>query len=457
MAGIGFELRKIIKEGSLFSLAQVYSYSALLSAGPWVISIIAILVVGFIQIINFGAGSDIVRFQIIITYAFALAATLVISGFIQLPFTRYIADLIYAKRENEVLGTYFGVLFVMWGVGLTLFSLIIPFLLPNQSLTEQMLIIATFLMLSSVWISNTLVSSLKYYRQTIVAYFISYASIVVGSYLYGETLVNLLFVFFSGNALLVTIMMTLIIKSYRADKFIYFHFFNNHTFYYSLGFAGLFYNLGTWIDKFIFWYHPMTGNAIIGNIHASVVYDIPVFLAYLSIVPGMAMFFYRLEADFAEKYDLFYNNVRGGGTLSIINQYRNEMVEVLRQAIREVIIVQSIVDIIIFLMAPTIFTELRIPQLYLGLFFILTVGALLQLGFMSVLAVLYYLDRRSKAMWLSLLFFLLNASLSLLSIYMGPEMYGYGYAVSLLISFTISLIVLQQTMKRLDYETFMHQ
>jgi len=62
-----------------------------------------------------------------------------------------------------------------------------------------------------------------------------------------------------------------------------------------------------------------------------------------------------------------------------------------------------------------------------------------------------------KAMWLSILFFVLNASLTLLSIDMGPPMYGYGYALSLLFSFTVSLMVLQQTMKRLDYETFMHQ
>ena len=43
MAGIGFELRKILKEDRLLSLAKVYGYSAILSSGPWVVSIIAIL------------------------------------------------------------------------------------------------------------------------------------------------------------------------------------------------------------------------------------------------------------------------------------------------------------------------------------------------------------------------------------------------------------------------------
>ena len=34
MAGIGFELRKILKEDRLLSLTKVYGYSAILSSGP---------------------------------------------------------------------------------------------------------------------------------------------------------------------------------------------------------------------------------------------------------------------------------------------------------------------------------------------------------------------------------------------------------------------------------------
>jgi len=47
MAGIGFELRKILNEDRLLSLSKVYGYSAILSSGPWVISILAIILVGF--------------------------------------------------------------------------------------------------------------------------------------------------------------------------------------------------------------------------------------------------------------------------------------------------------------------------------------------------------------------------------------------------------------------------
>ncbi|MFX5494607.1 exopolysaccharide Pel transporter PelG, partial [Acinetobacter baumannii] len=68
----------------------------------------------------------------------------------------------------------------------------------------------------------------------------------------------------------------------------------------SLLLTGLCYNLGIWIDKFIFWFNPSTSDLGIGPLRASILYDLPIFLAYLSIIPGMAVFLVRIETDFAE-------------------------------------------------------------------------------------------------------------------------------------------------------------
>ena len=402
-----------------------------------------------------GIGSNVVQYQIVITYAIALASSMIITGFLQLPFTRYIADLIFAKREDEVLPSYYGALLMTWIVGVPFILPIILFVFKDQNTFFIISVISTFLVLTGVWISNILAASLKYYHAVLVAYAISYGMIILMSLLFGDNLERLIFIFFFGNAVLLLILMTLITKSYRSSKLISLEFFQDKKFYWTLGFAGFFYNLGTWVDKFIFWYHPLTGYKVIGELHASVVYDMPIFIAYLSILPGMAIFFFRLEADFAEKYDLFFDAVRSGGTLDMIRKYRNEMADIIRHSIREVIVIQGIMNIILFLTAPTLFDLLHIPQLYLGLFYILTVGAQLQLGFMSVMAILYYLDRRRVAMWLALLFFLLNGILTFASIYAGPAMFGYGYAVSLLIVFTISILVVRHEIRELDYETFM--
>ena len=458
MAGIGFELRKILKEDRLFSVLKMYGYSGMLSAGPWVISILAILLVGFINIASsHNIGSETFAFPIVITYAIALASSLIITGLVQLPFTRYTADLIFAHREDEVLPSYFATLLVSWIVGFCIALPISLWAFKAQSLLFIVGVVSTFLVLCGVWISNILAVSLKYYRSVLLAYFISYGLIVLGSYFFGNSLEILLLIFLGGNALLLIILMTLIVKSYEASYLLDFKFFKNNKFYWSLAFAGFFYTLGSWADKFIFWYHPLTGSTVIGVLHASVVYDMPIFIAYLSIIPGMAIFFYRLEADFADNYDLFFNSVREGAPLDLIERYHNSMVRTIRHAIREIMVIQGIINIILFLGAPALFAWLNIPQLYLGLFYILTIGAQLQLGFMSVLAILYYLDRRVVAMWLSIAFFVLNVILTFTSIYMGPAMFGYGYSISLLICFVASLLVLRREMKGLIYETFMLQ
>ena len=457
MAGIGFELRKILKEDRLLSLAKVYGYSAILSSGPWVVSIIAILLVGFINIANYGANSEVYRFQVVITYAIALASSLIITGILQLPFTRYVADLIFKHREDEILPSYFGAIFISWLIGI---PLIVPFYLwvfDGMSVVFIIGVISTFLILCGVWISSILAASLKYYHGVVWAYFISYALIVIISIYFGDTIEKLIYIFFLGNAVLFIILMTLIVKSYDSSIFLKIDFFLAPNFYWSLGIAGLTYNLGAWVDKVIFWYHPATGYAVLGKLHASIVYDMPIFLAYLSILPGMAIFFYRLESDFAEKYDLYYDAVRSGGTLGMIKQYKNEMIGVIRHAIHEIIMIQGVIDIILFLTAPSVFAALNIPQLYLGLLYILTIGAMLQIAFMSVLAILYYLDRKIVAMWLCISFFITNTVLTLISIDFGPAMFGYGYTASLLIVFIASLVVIRNEMNRLDYETFMLQ
>ena len=83
----------------------------------------------------------------------------------------------------------------------------------------------------------------------------------------------------------------------------------------------------------MFWFYSGTGSEVIGPLHASLIYDIPVFLSYLSLIPGMAVFLVRMETDFVEYYSNFYDAVREGGSLSYIEEMRNQMVFVIRQGI----------------------------------------------------------------------------------------------------------------------------
>ncbi len=453
MAGIGFLLRNSIKKEDFSSILKAYTYASILSAGPWMSTILAILAIGFLDIFTVGNKSDIIIYQLIITYTFALSS--IFTSFIQLPFTRYVADLIYKNREDLVLPSYLAVLAFISLISLIVLLPLSIYIFPEQSPLFRYLVVYIFIIMMDLWIANVIASSLKYYKNIFLAYITTYMLIALFTYLWGDSIEKMLFIFLSGNFLLFLMLSIFIILNYPSKRLLFFEFFTKGQFYWFLGFSALFYTLAIWIDKFIFWFYPYTGSQILGKLNMSIVYDIPIFMAYLTIAPGMALFFFRIEAYFSQKYEKYYDSVTLGGDLGSIKKYKKEMVDVIRYALRDIIVLQTIISIFIYIYTPEIFSTFHIPLLYSSLFHIDMVGAQLQLGFMSVLALLYYLDKRRVTMWLSLTFLILNGLLTLLSIYLGPYYFGYGYALSLLIVFVISLWILQKTMEDLEYETFL--
>ncbi len=457
MAGIGFELERSLKKDSLLSYAKVYGYSAILSSGAWMISIISIIIVGYISINSYHNTKETMQFQLIVTYAFMFSSSFMLSGFLQLPLTRYIADRIYEKQYDEVLPAYFATIFLLLLSGLFIMMPITFYMLLDQPLLFKLLTLSTFIIISLVWIANVLASSLKRYKIVVFSYFVTYSSIILLAYLFGESTIFLMAAFFIGNFVLFMILTTLIIKQYPSKKFISFKIFTIKTFYWRLALAGLLYNLGVWIDKIIFWYHPLTGYYVVGELKASIVYDLPIFLAYLAIIPGMAIFFYRLEVDFSKSFQGFYNAITEKEPLSVIEYYKSSMNNSVSVIIKEILIIQAIINIFLYITAPYIFEKLSIPNLYLDLFYILLVGATLQLCFMTMQALLFYIDKRIETLFLSILFLILNALFTYISIDLGPEYFGYGYTLSLLIVFIVAIFIVRKKFWSIDYETFMLQ
>jgi uncharacterized membrane protein len=227
--------------------------------------------------------------------------------------------------------------------------------------------------------------------------------------------------------------------------------------YPSLVAIGLFYNLGIWLDKFMFWYAPSTGQPVIGPLNASIIYDIPVFLAYLAIIPGMAVFLVRIETDFVEYYDAFYNAVRGGSSLEHIEDMRNTMVQTIRLGLYEIVKVQAIASLLLFVIGGWLLRLLGISELYLPLLYVDVIGASLQVVLLGVLNIYFYLDRRREVLMLTGTFVVLNFALTRLTLSLGPAWYGYGFAVSLLIVVALALYLLDRKLDRLEYETYMLQ
>ena len=456
MAGIGFELRKLLAKDSLTGLMQAYAYAGIISSGPWVLSILGILIIGFISVSVVTPEFLINQFQVTVTYLMALS--LILTGLVQLAFTRFIADRIYEKRDDEVLPNFNGILLVVTLVSGLIGTLTVVISFRDQSILYRLLLVSGFVILSNLWIATIMLSGLKQYKQIVGLYVLGYA-ISVGAALalrpFG--LEGLLLGFVLGQLVMLMGMIVMVTRAYPGRQFIAFDFARRGRMFTTLIAVGFLYNLGVWADKFLFWFYPYTSQPVIGPFRASLIYDLPVFLAYLSIIPGMAVFLTRMETDFVEYHERFYEAVRDGGSLNHIEEMRDEMVFTIRQGIFEIIKIQAIATLILFVAGPALLRWLGISELYLSLLYIDVVAAGLQVVFLGILNVFFYLDKRRIVLVLNALFVGLNITFTYVTLQLGAPFYGYGFALALLFTAMVGFYLLDYKLDRLEYETFMLQ
>ncbi|MBX0312615.1 MAG: exopolysaccharide Pel transporter PelG, partial [Sulfurihydrogenibium sp.] len=326
----------------------------------------------------------------------------------------------------------------------------------EQGAAFIILYVLIFTIMCGLWIVNVVLTGFKSYKFIVFSFAVAYITFfLLALYMARYDLTGLMFSFFVGQAALFFLLLGYFIKTHYSDKIISFDFFDRHKIYISLIFSGFFYNLGIWIDKFIFWFYPDTSIQILGPIRASIVYDIPMFLAYIAIAPGMAVFFLKLETEFADYYDRYYRAVREGATLNKIYQFGDNMILSARSVIFDTLRIQGIAFVFFLIFDTLLFKIFKLSLLYIPLFHVLMVGTYLQLIFMTLLAILNYFDRRREALYLSILFAVSNAVFTYVSILLGPYFYGYGYVLSLFISDLLAIILLRRFLDEIHYQTFM--
>lgn len=457
MAGIGFELRKLLQKRSYAGLLQAYAYAGLIGSGPWVLSIVGIMAIGLLGLSLGGPTRQVAQFQVTVTYLFM--GSLVLTGLVQLSFTRFVADRLFANDEAAILPNFNGLLFVVMGLGLLLALPLVLIYFPFQSVLFRLLFIMGLATLNAIWVATVFLTGVKQYNAILLIFFVGYSA-TVGLTLGLRPIMGmegLLLGFVLGHFLLLAGMIWLVYKNYRSDRFIAFDIWRPGAMYKSLMATGLFFNLAVWADKLIFWFHPATGNAVIGPLRASVIYDFPIFLAYLSVIPGMAVFLVRIETDFVEYYGKFYDAVRQGATLEYIERMRNHMVYYARRGLFDIAKIQGIAVLVTFALGERLLSWLGISTLYLPLLYVDVVGAALQVVMLGILNVMFYLDQRRAVLLLTAFLLLTNLGFTWISLQLGAAWFGYGFALAMLASVLLGMWLLARKLDALEYETFMLQ
>ena len=173
MAGIGFEIRKILKEKTIFSIVRAFSYAGVISSGPWIISMVSILIAYYIAGVYFKDKIIAVKFTLMVTYLIALS--LILTSFSQLSFTRYVSDVLFKKEDEKVLPNTIGVIIINMIVGA---FFILPFTISiyidTNDIVLAMVFESTFVVLCALWIVNIVLTGLKNYKYITFSFLISY-------------------------------------------------------------------------------------------------------------------------------------------------------------------------------------------------------------------------------------------------------------------------------------------
>ncbi|HVJ91953.1 MAG TPA: exopolysaccharide Pel transporter PelG [Labilithrix sp.] len=460
MAGIGFELRQHLRKDSYSGVLRAYFLASMVGSGPWVISIGSML---FISVLTpqSGRGAEVVT-SFLATVTYLMAVSLTLSGTLQLLFVRFVADRLFEKRDDAVAPNLLGALFVTTLVSGVMGAAIVaaPWWklgpAPGGGVAFRVLLVAAFVTLCNVWILSGLLSGVKAYRSVVVVFAIGYGVTVTLAPVLGRIgLAGYLAGFFVGHAVMLFAMLVLILRRYPSDRFIAFEFLQRKKIHPDLALTGALLNAAVWVDKFVFWMNPVTSEPILGPIRHSVVYDVPIFVAYLSVIPGMAVFFVRIETDFAEQYERYFAAVRHGDTLAEIRRLRGTLAEAARSGIDDILRIQGLTVVVLLLIGTHVLALFRIPAFYTYLFNIDVAGVGFQVLLLATLTILFYLDCRKLALLLAALFSGTNLVLSIASQQLGPRFYGFGFLSAAALTSLVAIAVLSKKLERLDYETFM--
>ncbi len=459
MAGIGFRLKKMLMEDTYASIVKAYLYSAVISSGPWFLSIVCLSFLGILSPLVFHEKADTVLmwdiFGATIVYIFAFS--LISTGLISMIITRFIADKIYLNESKAIPATFVSIIAIIILVqGLTG---IVFFLLNVQSLFYAIFGTMLYIVVSCIWIALLFLSASENYNKIISLFFIG-SLVSLGAALLGGkyfALDGFLAGYTLGQTIIFFGFTYVIFEEFGPPRDFTFEFFKYCKQYYELVLIGTLYYIAIWADKFIFWFSE-NGRQISGLFYNYTAYDSPLFIAYITIVPALAIFLLNIETGFYEEYKAFYEFVMAKQPLHKIVEKKQNMVKIIKSSFFELFKVQGTITFLAVYFAPLILKGLRITDpIAIQIFRFGTVGAFFHAYVLIITIILLYYNLRMDTLIVVSVFAFANIGLTFLSKSMGPHTYGLGYLIACSLSLALSVYYLYRRIKDLEYITFTQQ
>lgn len=456
MAGIGFELRKLFREQGLINNVKAYSYSSLTTIGPMILCMI--LMIGLQRMMAYYGGTYLEWELYIATMQYSFIFSIIITSGISLLLTRYIADMIFQKKFDHLLSSYYGALIICLPLGALTAWLFLRGV--TAGLGYKLTAYLFFMELIVIWMQSVYLSALKDYTRIVRSFTIGVViSLVAGWLLLRYTDINA--TTSSLMAIDIGFMVIMVMSNIhfeqvfpKRDSRLYFSFFTYLKKYPSLFFIGSFMYAGIYIHSFVYWLSD-DGYIVAERYALAPIYDLPVFYAFLSVIPTLVTFVVSVETKFYEKFRNYYQNILEGGTLQQIDSAKKEMQETLMQEISFLVEVQLLFTIISFAIGMKMLPYIGFTMEQIDTFGILVLGYFLFIIMFVILLMLLYFDDRKGVLAVSFFFVCMNAGLTYWMLRYQYDGIGMFYASFL--GLVAAMMRLLYVLRNIDYYTFCSQ
>ncbi len=466
MAGIGFVLNKILKKGGIGSFLKVAVTGMIVVAGPWLIAIIGIFVIN--NFIRFTLTEGPALFMAIIVYTYA--SSLFIFGGFHYIFTRFVADLVYVKKQREASAALiiFSLIILIASsivAYIAMFGINIDFInfggIHRDDISHLFLLkISAWIFYSAtniLWILMIFISMLKRYIAIFISFLTGMVLSVAGVFYFGSIfgLGGSMLGFSLGQVIATILLFILSLKEYRPKNFkktfkTLFSYFGKYKY---LLLCGIFYYWAIWIDKFVYWF--ALGYHIKGTFFMLYdAYDIPVYISNLSMIPGLIYFVVISETDFYIHLKNFLDSL-SNSILSIIQEKKIFLIDKFKQSLQDQSLFQGLFTFLLILIAPAINKTLFSGSVDLSILRISFLAVFFHFIYLTFMTFMFYMELYPQAAFTSFIFFFVNISYSVSMEILGYQnLPGLSYLLGAFTASVIALIFLVKTVKKIDQKIF---
>jgi len=457
MAGIGFQLRRLANTRTYASQTGAYVSAAVISAGPWMISITSLMLLTWLLHLRLPGDeitSHIRLFTACVTHVYAFA--LVLTGPFQILLSRYTADQYSLHTPENVFPSFRGSLVVTTILSAIVGAVFFVGFVPGPGWPFQVGAAVLLVYVSCIFVASVYLSVLREYTRIVFAFFIGYGvSVVAAWYLSAHYQVTgAMYGLVIGHFVLLTLLTWNVRREIGKGTGSIFAFLKAARKLPDLMLCGLFYNLGIWIDKFLFWWLSHTKVQISGALYAAPDYDLAIYLSLLSIVPGMAVFILEVETSFADRFHAYFDAVNQGRSLAQISAAKKQIILSLQAGFNRLLKVQGVTTALLVVAAGELSAWFHVSHVQIGIFRITLFGAFLLMAFLAMLTVLFYFNDRFGALLSSFSFMVANGILSLLTVLENEAWYGFGFVVASGLGLFIAATRVNSRLQDLEYYTF---